>query len=252
MQQSGESDANTCAYNDFALVKVDPADVATVDSSVPGFGGPTGLGPSSAMLGDTVYTYGNSSLRGGVGQLSPKQGTVVRSEGGGWSRTVYTVTPGVPGDSGSGFMSDSGQAIGTLSTLQVAPTAGSNGVADLRKELSYAQGSRCPRAPARGGHARLRAGPRGRHRRRLSRRSEPQLLAQDLLHDLVGAAADGAEAGIADGALDAVLAHVAVAPVDLQALVGDLEQGALGVELRDGHVADDVLPGCEARAGSRR
>jgi hypothetical protein len=89
------------------------------------------------MLGDTVFTYGNSSLRAGIMQLRPKQGVVVESAGDGWSRTVYTVTPGIPGDSGSGFLSASGQAIGTLSTLAIAPTPLSNGVADLRSELDY-------------------------------------------------------------------------------------------------------------------
>jgi hypothetical protein len=137
MQQKGESDADTCAYNDLALVKIDPTDVGKVNPSVPGFGGPTGLGPSSAMLGDTVYSYGNSSLRLGVTKLSPKQGVVVQSDGNGWSRNVVTATPGIPGDSGSGFMSGSGQAIGVLSTLQIAPLAGSNGVGDLRKEIDY-------------------------------------------------------------------------------------------------------------------
>jgi hypothetical protein len=137
MQGAGETDPDTCAYNDFALVKVDPADVATVNPSVPAFGGPTGLGSSAARLGDNVYSYGNSSLRLGVTKLSPKQGVVIESVGGGWSRTVLTVTPGIPGDSGSGFLSQSGQAIGTLSTLQVLPLAGTNGVGDLRKELDY-------------------------------------------------------------------------------------------------------------------
>ena len=102
MQAAGETDANTCAYNDFALVKLDPADVAKVDPTVPGFGGPTGVG--GAAVGATVYSYGNSSLRLGVTQLSPKQGVVVQVAGGGWSRSVYTVTPGIPGDSGSGFL----------------------------------------------------------------------------------------------------------------------------------------------------
>jgi len=137
MQAVGESDPDTCAYNDFALVRVDPADAGLVDPTVPGFGGPTGLGPSSAMLGDTVYSYGNSSLRLGIAQLRPKQGVVIQSAGGGWSRTVLTATPGIPGDSGSGFLSGSGEAIGTLSTLQVLPLAGTNGVADIRHELDY-------------------------------------------------------------------------------------------------------------------
>ena len=135
MQARGETDPDTCQYNDFALVRIDPADVDKVNPSVPGFGGPTGVG--GAANGSTVYSYGNSSLRGGVTQLSPKQGTVVATEGNGWSRTVYTATPGVPGDSGSGFLNGSGQAFGTLSTLQILPTAGSNGVGDLAKELGY-------------------------------------------------------------------------------------------------------------------
>jgi hypothetical protein len=69
--------------------------------------------------------------------LSPKQGIVVQNEGNGWSHDVATATPGVPGDSGSGFMNESGGAIGVLSTLQIAPLAGSNGVGDLAKELAY-------------------------------------------------------------------------------------------------------------------
>src|SRR5919106_2504935 len=40
MQARGETNANACAYNDFALVRIDPADVAEVNPSVPGFGGP--------------------------------------------------------------------------------------------------------------------------------------------------------------------------------------------------------------------
>jgi hypothetical protein len=135
MQGRGETDPDACAFNDLALVRIDPADVANVNPSVPGFGGPTGLGPSSAMLGDTVYSYGNSSLRFGVGPLKPKQGVVIQGDGHGWSRTVLTATPGIPGDSGSGFMSGTGEAIGVLSTLQVLPLAGSNGVGDLRHEI---------------------------------------------------------------------------------------------------------------------
>jgi trypsin-like peptidase len=137
MQAKGETNPDACAYNDLALVRVDPADVAKVNPSVPGFGGPTGVG--EAADGSTVYSYGNSSLRGGVTKLSPKQGTVVATEGNGWSRTVYTVSPGVPGDSGSGFLNSTGQAFGVLSTLQILPTAGSNGVGDLSNELDYAR-----------------------------------------------------------------------------------------------------------------
>jgi hypothetical protein len=86
-----------------------------------------------------VFTYGNSSLRLGVTKLSPKQGIVVQEQGNGWSRDVYTATPGIPGDSGSGFMDGSGRAIGVLSTVQIAPLAASNGVGNLARELAYAQ-----------------------------------------------------------------------------------------------------------------
>jgi hypothetical protein len=137
MQGKGEADPDTCAYNDLALVKIDPADAGKVDPTVPGFGGPSGVAEAPTNAGDTVYSYGNSELRGGVAQLSPKQGVVVSNEGGGWSRTLYTLTPGIPGDSGSGFMDGSGHAVGVLSTLQVLPTPGSNGVGDLARELAY-------------------------------------------------------------------------------------------------------------------
>jgi len=138
MQGRGESDANACDFNDLALVKVDPADVSKVNPSVPGFGGPTGSAAGVANAA-TVYSYGNSSLRGGVTALSPKQGAVVNSTGDGWSHTVYTVTPGIPGDSGSGFVDAQGRPFGTLSTLAIAPTPASNGVSNLSRELAYAQ-----------------------------------------------------------------------------------------------------------------
>ena len=115
--------------------RIDPADVGKVNPSVPGFGGPTGVGTAAA--GATVYSYGNSELRGGATQLSPKQGIVVAVDGGGWSYNVYTLTPGIPGDSGSGFLNASGQAIGVLSTLDFAPTPGSNGVGALGPEIAY-------------------------------------------------------------------------------------------------------------------
>jgi hypothetical protein len=139
MQANSEKDADTCAYNDLALIKLDPADVAATNPSVPFFGGPTGLRTSGTALGDTVESYGNSSLRFGLSDLSPKYGRSLGSDSGGWNHTVYTVTPGIPGDSGSGFLDGSGQAFGVLSTVAVAPLPLSNGVGDLAHEIAYAQ-----------------------------------------------------------------------------------------------------------------
>ena len=79
MQAAGETDANTCDYNDLALVKLDPADYGKVNPSIPFWGGPTGLTDTSAT-GDKVLSYGNSSLRLGVTQLSPKEGAQPRPD----------------------------------------------------------------------------------------------------------------------------------------------------------------------------
>jgi hypothetical protein len=141
MRAQGESDANTCAYNDFALVKVSAGDVGKVNPSIPFWGGPTGIDTDGTAAGDRVWSYGNSSLRGGITQLSPKTGISLGDSAadGGWSHPLYTVTPGIPGDSGSAFVSAEGKAIGTLSTLGLAPLPLSNNIGDLAKELAYAQ-----------------------------------------------------------------------------------------------------------------
>ncbi len=137
MQSHGEADADTCAFNDLALVKVDPADAGNVNPSIPFWGGPTGVHSGGTAAGDTVLSFGNSELRGGITQLSPKQGKSIGDDGNGWSHNVYTVTPGIPGDSGSAFLDATGKALGVLSTVQLAPLAGSNGVGDVGKELAY-------------------------------------------------------------------------------------------------------------------
>ena len=139
MKAAGESDDSTCAYNDFALLRLSAADAANVNPTIPFWGGPVGLNTAGTSIGEKVYTYGNSSLRLGITALSPKQGTSLGTDGDGWSHTVYTVTPGIPGDSGSAFLDSAGNALGTLSTLQVLPFPGGNGVGDLAHELAYAQ-----------------------------------------------------------------------------------------------------------------
>jgi hypothetical protein len=138
MQAKGETNADACAGNDFALVKLDPADVAKTNPSIPFWGGPTGI-TDTTSLGETVLSYGNSSLRLGVSALSPKQGKSLGNAGenGGWTHPVYTATPGIPGDSGSAFINNQGKAFGVLSVLEALPRPASNGVADLSRALSY-------------------------------------------------------------------------------------------------------------------
>jgi hypothetical protein len=140
MQNAREADANTCQYNDLALIKIDPAQMGNINPTVPFWGGPNGLAAGAPAAGSQVFTYGNSILRGGVSALSPKTGLSLGDVAGtgGWSESDYTATPGIPGDSGSGFMDSSGNALGVLSTVELAPLAGSNGVGTLAKELAYA------------------------------------------------------------------------------------------------------------------
>lgn len=138
MQGVNEQDEDACAYNDFALIELDPADAGRVSPEIPVIGGPTGINTDGVSFGESVYSYGNSSLRFGISQLSPKEGTSLGTTGNGWTHPVYTVTPGIPGDSGSPFVDDQGRALGVLSTLAIAPLAGSNGVSDLSRALDYA------------------------------------------------------------------------------------------------------------------
>ncbi|MGA8255324.1 MAG: hypothetical protein WB767_01990, partial [Nocardioides sp.] len=74
MRERSTTDENTCAYNDFALVKVSANDVPKVNPSVPFWGGPTGIDTDGTAAGDRVWSYGNSSLRAGLTPLSPKTG----------------------------------------------------------------------------------------------------------------------------------------------------------------------------------
>jgi hypothetical protein len=137
MQAAGETNPDACAFNDFALIRLNAADFGQVNPSIPFWGGPNGIDTNGTTLGESVYSYGNSSLRLGLSPLSPKQGVSLGDAGNGWSHNVYTATPGIPGDSGSAFLNSSGAALGVLSTVQLAPLAGSNGVGDVNLELNY-------------------------------------------------------------------------------------------------------------------
>jgi hypothetical protein len=137
MQAAGETNPDACAFNDFALIRLNAADFNKVNPSIPFWGGPNGIDTNGTAAGENVYSYGNSGLRGGVSQLSPKQGVGLGDAGNGWSHNVFTATPGIPGDSGSAFLNSTGAALGVLSTVQLAPLAGSNGVGDVNLELNY-------------------------------------------------------------------------------------------------------------------
>jgi hypothetical protein len=137
MQEADETNQDACDYNDFALVQIAPVDVTKVNPSIPHWGGPEGLNTTGTDPGETIHGYGNSGLRFGIRQLSPKIGTSLGTTADGWTHPVYTVSPGIPGDSGSAMLDSSGAAAGVLSTLAIAPLAGSNNYSDLALALEY-------------------------------------------------------------------------------------------------------------------
>jgi hypothetical protein len=140
MRRRHEKNHATCAYNDFALVKIDPKYLARVNPSVPFWGGPAGLNTAGTSVGEIVHGYGNSSLRGGDRELSPQAGVVDGDSSAthGWSHEYLSPTPGIPGDSGSAFLDSHGRAVGTLSTFAVSVLI-VDAISDIHKELAYAR-----------------------------------------------------------------------------------------------------------------
>src|ERR1700727_529412 len=75
---------------------------------------------------------------------------------------------------------------------------------------------------------------------------QPVRAADHLEHDLVTPGTDPVQAQVAPGALDPIFLHVAVAAVDLDALVGDLDGDPGRVKLGHGDLAHGVLAVLEA------
>lgn len=137
MQRAGTK-GERCLSNDFALVRVESAYLRKVKPTVPHWGGPVALAATPAA-GSRVVTFGSSSLRPGAlaPVASPKTGVVLASRT--FDATVFTPNLGIPGDSGSGFMDAQGRAVGVLSTLNLFPEVGTNGVSSLAPALTFAR-----------------------------------------------------------------------------------------------------------------
>jgi hypothetical protein len=140
MQQRHETNQTICAYNDFALVAVDSDYAGDVNPTMPYWGGPDGLNRAGMVADERLHGYGNSSLRGGDTRLSPQTGWADGDQRAarGWSHQYHSPKPGLPGDSGSGFLDSRGRAVGTLSTLGLSiPIVNATG--DVYRELAYAR-----------------------------------------------------------------------------------------------------------------
>ncbi len=140
MQERGETDPVRCAYNDFALIRVPRRLHDRVNPTLPYWGGPEGLRRTEVWTVDRVYGYGRSSMRKVGSTASRQSGTTTpdSEESRGWSHHFSARSPGIPGDSGSGYVDRQGLAVGTLSTLSIGPIMW-NGLGDLTKQLKYAR-----------------------------------------------------------------------------------------------------------------
>jgi hypothetical protein len=138
MHKAREKNANACAANDLALVKIDRQLVSQTTPTIPGLGGPTGVDTDGASAGERVWAVGNSSLLFGAGSIVAQTGVVEKPINGGWAFFVAMVRPGVPGDSGSGYLTSGGKALGQLSTISAGTEGIGNTVGNLAKELAYA------------------------------------------------------------------------------------------------------------------
>lgn len=138
MQAVGETDPDACAYNDFALVRIDPDDVDGVNPSLPVYGGPTRVDGDGLPAGERVFGYGNSPQRQGLAPLKPSSGVSVGDVGGGRAHIAYLVPPVIPGESGGPYVDADGAAVGTLIGIQfLPPPPASTVLADLAAALAY-------------------------------------------------------------------------------------------------------------------
>ena len=123
-------------------MRVAARDVSQVNPSVLFWGGPTGIDTDGTAAGDQVFTYGNSSLRGGAEPLAPH--TKSASLRPGCRRRLvapfHTVTPGIPGTP-VGLPECGRQGPSGCCPPRPGPLPASNNIGDLAHELAWARHS---------------------------------------------------------------------------------------------------------------
>lgn len=117
--------------NDFALVEIRDDHRHRVHPAMLHWGGPVGIGSPPSTL-SKVHTYGNSGLNPSP-LLSPMEGYTTGSSD--VTTSMYTVRPGVFGDSGSPVTRADGQTVGVLVAINLV--TGQNVIANLDNALSY-------------------------------------------------------------------------------------------------------------------
>jgi hypothetical protein len=136
LRRTGVTDVATCAANDFALVRLRGAARHRVATSMPYWGGPTGLAPLPAA-GSTVFGLARPSR---AARTLPRAGQVVAVTGS--TATVNTPLPSTRASRGGGFLDDAGRAVGIL-TASVG--SGDNVVVSLADAITFARAHGLPR-----------------------------------------------------------------------------------------------------------
>ena len=138
MQARGETDPDTCAYNDLALVELPAGSGPAVGAAVPFFGGPAAVREAPLPNGTPVFGLANRPGPDGVRAVGARAGTIADDVGGGWGHAVYTMDPGVAGESGSPLLDGEGRAVGVLSSLSSTADRPTIEYTDLDRALDYA------------------------------------------------------------------------------------------------------------------
>ena len=130
LRRAGVTDAATCAANDFALVRLTGAAKRLVTSTVPYWGGPSGVGELPAN-GATVFGLARPDADG---RSLPRVGTVVSTATG--AVTVSTPLASTRRARGAGFLDAQGRAVGILTS---STTSGDNTVVSLGAAVVFAR-----------------------------------------------------------------------------------------------------------------
>ncbi|HEX2022258.1 MAG TPA: hypothetical protein VHH36_06060 [Candidatus Thermoplasmatota archaeon] len=118
---------------DFALVRVDPAVYPKLQPKMCGWDGPTGLFTETPG-GGMVRHYGHGLVFGDLGPAGQRrEGANLDND----NVAFYWTGAGLPGDSGSGVIHESGLALGVLTHVQASPST--NGGTHLLRGFQLAQ-----------------------------------------------------------------------------------------------------------------
>lgn len=119
---------------DFALIKVDPNAYDTLNPKVCELEGPTGLYEETPGSGGVEH-HGYGLVLGDLSPTRTRQGVNLHNN----NTAFYWTGAGVPGDSGSSVLHESGKALGVLTHLQAGASTDTNGGTHLLRGFQLAK-----------------------------------------------------------------------------------------------------------------